>query len=182
MPVELRVVVHLDEADLLVLRDIRERLIRIERKEGEIMAKVLTLDDILARIQSQGTVEDSIKVLVDSLVAAKNDPAKLAAIVSALDGNDAKLAAAILSGTPAAPSGPTVIPASVSVSNGSSVQLSVDDANGTDITASASYSSDDDTTASVTPQGLVTGNKIGTATVTVTDANGNATKVPVTVS
>jgi hypothetical protein len=180
----IQVVITLDASSLSLLRDMSERLIRIERM-GIKMAD--SIDTILSDVQDEATVDQSIIVLLDGinaqLKAAGTDPAKIAAVRSAIAANKAAIVAAVLRNTSVvAATGPTVIPASVSVSNGSSVQLSVDDASGTDITASASYSSADDTTASVNPQGVVTGNKVGTTNVTVTDANGNATKVPVTVS
>src|SRR5580765_7748436 len=99
---------------------------------------------ILSDVQDEATVDQSIIVLLDGinaqLKAAGTDPAKIAAVRSAIAANKAAIVAAVLRNTSVvAATGPTVIPASVSVSNGSSVQLSVDDASGTDITASASY-------------------------------------------
>jgi transcription initiation factor TFIIIB Brf1 subunit/transcription initiation factor TFIIB len=149
------------------------------------------IDDILADLQAETTVEQSVIVFLNSinaqLKAAGNDPTKVAAVRALIASNKAALAAAIVANTPvAAPAaggvGVTVMPAAMTISNGSSGQLSVDDSTGKDITSTALYTSSDPTTASVTAAGLVTGNKAGTESVTVTDAAGaNPTVVLVTV-
>jgi hypothetical protein len=156
-----------------------------------------TIDTILSDVTDETTVEESLIVLFDGLDAqlkAATDPAKIAAVRARIAANKAAMVAAVLANTPAttttasstttsSTTGPTVIPASVSVSNGSSVQLAVDDSTtGADITSTAVYASADPTTASVSTAGLVTGNKVGTTLLTVTDASGNTTKVPVVVS
>jgi len=155
-----------------------------------------TIDTILSDVTDETTVEESLIVLFDGLDAqlkAATDPAKIAAVRARIAANKAAMVAAVLANTPAttttagsttsSTTGPTVIPASVSVPNGLTVQLAVDDSTtGADITSTAVYASADPTTASVSTAGLVTGNKVGTTLLTVTDASGNTTKVPVVVS
>jgi hypothetical protein len=155
-----------------------------------------TIDTILADVTDETTVEQALIVLLAGLDAqlksAGTDAAKIAAVRSRIASNKAAMVAAVLANTPAASTsttgagptgaGPTVIPASVSVANGSSVQLAVDDSTGADITSTAVYATADPTVASVSTAGLVTGNKAGTTSLTVTDASGNATKVSVVVS
>jgi hypothetical protein len=187
---QLTVVLTLDVDTLALFREMNERLKRIEGMEIKIMADI---DDILSDVQAETNAEQAAIVLLQSLSAALkaagNDPVKVAAVRALIQSNTAAMAAAVVANTPAASapasgsgSGPTVIPNPLAISNGSSVQLAVDNAAGTDITSSASYASSDVTTVSVTPSGLATGNKVGTAVLTVTDANGNATTVPVNVS
>lgn len=61
-------------------------------------------DDILAKVQAQATVIESVKTLVESLKANQADPTKLAAIVSGLDANNAALA--VVAGTDTPPATP----------------------------------------------------------------------------
>ena len=147
-----------------------------------------TIDTILADVTDETTVDQSLIVLLNGIDAqlksAQTDPSKIAAVRAKIASNKAAIIAAVLANTDAstasATTGPTVIPANLSLTNGTAVQLAVDDATGKDITATAGYASDDPTVASVA-SGLVTANKAGTTVVTVTDASGNATKVPVVV-
>ena len=67
-----------------------QKLESLERKIGKLMA---TEDDILDKVTAQTTLIDSIRVLVEQLKANAGDPAKLAAIISALDANSVALAA-----------------------------------------------------------------------------------------
>lgn len=183
-PTQLLVVLTLDEGAMSLLREMNERLKRIERKEIQMAD---TIDTILSDVQDEQTVEQSVIVLLNGLEAqlktAGTDPTKIAAVRSAIAANKAAMVAAILANTPVVgTTGPTVIPPTVLLSNGGTMQLAVDDASGKDITATAGYASADSTTASVSTSGVVTGNKVGSTVVTVTDAAGNKTSVPVTVS
>lgn len=80
----------------------------LERIVGKRMAgNTKTLDDVLAEVQAEKTVVDSAVVLIgglsDQLKAAGGDPAKIQAVIDAIDANKAELAAAVQAGTPAAP-------------------------------------------------------------------------------
>lgn len=65
----------------------------------------MTEQDILDKVTAQTTVVDSVLALVASLSQqikdAGTDPVKLQAISDLLDANDAKLASAVTSNTPA---------------------------------------------------------------------------------
>jgi len=85
-------------------RDVMAALGRIEQRlKLTNLLEVASMgqnEDILAKITAEGTLIDSIAVLVTELKANQNDPVALQAIVSALDVNDVKLAA--IANTPAA--------------------------------------------------------------------------------
>ena len=72
--------------------DVKESLTRIEgllrRMEVKLMA---TTADIMAKVQAQVTIIESVKVLVEQLKAAAANPAELQAIVDALDANNVAL-------------------------------------------------------------------------------------------
>jgi hypothetical protein len=79
----------------LILR----KLERIERKLnilGEI--EMATADEIITKVTEQTSIIESVRVLVEQLQAAADDPAKLQEIVNALDTNNAALA--VLANTP----------------------------------------------------------------------------------
>ena len=60
------------------------------------------LTALLAEIERQKTVDDSVKALITQLVALKGDPVALAAAVSALAANNDDVAAAVTANTPVA--------------------------------------------------------------------------------
>lgn len=72
--------------------DVKDSLARIEwllkRMEVKLMA---TSADIMAKVQAQVTIIESVKVLVEQLKAAAQNPAELQAIVDALDANNVAL-------------------------------------------------------------------------------------------
>jgi hypothetical protein len=74
--------------------------IHLIKKQGR--TAVASNQDILDEITAQSTIEDSVLALVKQLVA-DNDPASRQAILDGLIANKAKLNAAILAGTPQAP-------------------------------------------------------------------------------
>lgn len=80
---------------------------RILRTERQIMA---TLDDVLTEVAEESTVDDSIVALLENikaqLDAAGGNQAKIDQIFAGLQANKAKLAAALLAGTPSAPPTP----------------------------------------------------------------------------
>lgn len=68
------------------------------------------LDDVIAKVSSLGTVEDSvialltdIKAKLDAAIANGADPAKLQALSDAIDAQTQKLSDAVVANTPAAP-------------------------------------------------------------------------------
>ena len=65
------------------------------------------VDDVLADVQDESTVIGSVEQLLTNLsaqlAAAGTDPAKLAQVKSAIDANKARLSAAVVANTPAAP-------------------------------------------------------------------------------
>lgn len=113
------------------LESIDRRLTNIERFtkqindvtqliDKEIKRMAPTLDDVLADVTAESTVEDSVITLLNGisaqLKAANGDPTKIQAIKDGLDANIAKLNAALTSNTPApapAPAAPAVVPPSV---------------------------------------------------------------------
>jgi len=87
----------------LILR----KLDRIQLKENYIMA---TLDEALAVVTAESTVSDSIIALLEQLAAqiaagglTAADQAKVDAIFANATNNSAKVTAAVLANTPAAP-------------------------------------------------------------------------------
>lgn len=71
----------------------------IERKLRIIGERQMaTADDIIAQVTAQTTIIESVRVLVEQLQAAADDPAKLQEIVNALDSNNAALS--VLANTP----------------------------------------------------------------------------------
>lgn len=82
---------------------------------------------------------------------------------------------------PPPPVTPVASPASVSLAVGATQPLSVTETSG-DVTASSTYASDNNAVATVDTTGVITGVSAGSANVTVTDAQGNSTVVPVTVA
>lgn len=86
------------------VRKIKDALYRVEQKEN-VMAK--ELDQLTQDVADEVTVEESAITLIEGLKsaldAAGTDPAKLAALSTSLQTEKAKLAAAVVAGTPAAP-------------------------------------------------------------------------------
>ena len=66
----------------------------------------MTLDDLLAKVQAEKTVEDSLMTLLTNvsqqLKDAKSDPVKIQAIADQIDANTKKMADAVTANTPAA--------------------------------------------------------------------------------
>jgi flagellar biosynthesis chaperone FliJ len=90
------------------LREIRIELVEIRKDINRIINTKLnymatTLDDLKAKVDAEQTVEQSAITLMQGLSAqikaAANDPAKIQAIASELDTNNAALAAAITANT-----------------------------------------------------------------------------------
>jgi hypothetical protein len=87
-----------------------DQLDRIEDHLGALttrLAQTATKEDLMAgeqaildRVRAQSTVIESVRVLVQALKDAADDPVKTAEILAALDANDAALA--VVAGTPAA--------------------------------------------------------------------------------
>jgi hypothetical protein len=71
-----------------------------------IMAKI---DDLKAAVQRNSDAEDSVIVLLQGIsqqlkdAVAANDPAQIDAVISSLDANTARLAAAVVENTPSTP-------------------------------------------------------------------------------
>lgn len=94
-----------DKVDLIL-----KILQRLENKENFIMA---TLDETLAAVNAESTVDDSIVALLQGLEAqikagglSAADQAKVDAIFSQAQSNSAKISAAVTAGTPVAPAAP----------------------------------------------------------------------------
>lgn len=81
-------------------------------KENKIMATIQELQSAVAR---NTDTEDSVIVLLNGLsqqlkdAIAANDPAAIADVVSKIDANTAKLAAAVVANTPATPTPPVTV-------------------------------------------------------------------------
>jgi len=77
------------------------KLDRIIALQETMMAKI---DDILADVQAESTLDDSIITLLTNIAQqlkdAGTDPAKLQAVQDAIDANKAKISAAITANTP----------------------------------------------------------------------------------
>lgn len=95
--------IHFDGAVLSVLDD-------ISRKQDLIIGKLgsekIMLDQIITNVAAETTLESSIETLLNGisakLLAAGQDPAKLAALNTAILTNVSNLQAAITANTPAA--------------------------------------------------------------------------------
>jgi len=76
----------------------------LNQTEGKSMS---VLDDIEAEVAKSNTIEASIETLIGNMVqAVKNastDPARLQAVLTALQNNDARLAQIVLDNTPQDP-------------------------------------------------------------------------------
>lgn len=110
-------------------------------KELHKMAK--TLDDVQADVNDERTVVDSAIALLnglsDQLKATQGDPAKVQAIIDAIDAQKADLAAAITANTPAAP---PVDTGTGSDAGGPSVTDTTGDTSGTDTTGAGDTTTD----------------------------------------
>jgi hypothetical protein len=88
--------------DPAIARKLDDILAALESMESNIMAK---LDDIIADVADESTVDDSIITLLNNIAQqlkdAGQDPAKLQALQDAIDANKAKIAAAVAANTPA---------------------------------------------------------------------------------
>ena len=62
-----------------------------------------TLNDILAEVQAETSVDQGLLTLINNLVANQNNPTEMAQILSTLQSNIAPLSAALTANTPAAP-------------------------------------------------------------------------------
>lgn len=88
------------------LNQLTIRVSRLERLLSHQGVLLMTLDDLLAKVQAEKTVEDSAIALLNGLSAqlkaaiASNDPAKIQAVADAIDNNTATLSAAITANTP----------------------------------------------------------------------------------
>jgi hypothetical protein len=77
-----------------------EALLRtIANQEKLAMA---TLADIQAEVTAERTIDEGLLVLINQLIAAKDDPAALDAILQGMKDNIAPLSAALTANTPAA--------------------------------------------------------------------------------
>lgn len=93
---------------------IKAQLTRIEMLLIEVVGKekrmAATLDDLIAGVQQESTVDDSIIALLNNisaqLKAAGSDPAKIQQVNDAIQANIAKITAAVTANTPAAPANP----------------------------------------------------------------------------
>lgn len=101
-----------------ILNCFQDQLNRIEAKldalTKESKMQDETLDQVLADVQAESTVEDGLITLTTSIKAELNkalagsglsadDQAKVDAIFTAIESNKAKVAAAVTANTPAAP-------------------------------------------------------------------------------
>jgi len=82
------------------------RLGALERAEEETMA---TLDDVVTKLTAQTTVVGSVELLLGQLAQmlreaiAAGDPGKVKLVADLIDANTARLSAAVVTNTPAAP-------------------------------------------------------------------------------
>lgn len=82
----------------------QSRILKQEKKMSAQNDQIIA--DLNSEIESQTTLADSLKVFIQTLEDAKDDPAKLTAILSNAKSNTAKFAALLASNTDAAPSTP----------------------------------------------------------------------------
>lgn len=99
-PIQIEITVHVPALAGInaQLAQVLQKLEQSARREETIMA---TQQEILTEISDEGTIADSILVLVQRLVT-ESDPAARQAILDGLKANRAKLEAAVLAGTPQA--------------------------------------------------------------------------------
>lgn len=89
-----------------ILQEVMRSSHRLEQDRSMIMA---TLDDLVAEVAAEKTLDDSIIALINGLSAqlqaalASNDPAKVQAVLDGMKANAASLASALAANTPAAP-------------------------------------------------------------------------------
>ena len=109
--IEVHIFHHGDASDSQKLDQILTRLGAIQAQEA-IMAA--TLDDTLAAVTAESTVDDSIITLLNGLAAqikagglSAADAAKVQAIFDQATANSTKIAAAVTANTPPAPPAPT---------------------------------------------------------------------------
>jgi SOS response regulatory protein OraA/RecX len=94
--------------------EVLARLARVEAQLNRLLAKenrtMALIDDLIANVASESTVDDSIITLLTNVVAqlkAQGAPpatlAQLQSLMDAVTANKAKVAAAVTANTPAAP-------------------------------------------------------------------------------
>lgn len=95
---------HLLERIEAKLTEVLTRLNRLSSQGDCIMASI---DDVLSDIAAESTIEDSVVSMLTALqaqvTAANGNQAKIDAAFAALETNKAKLSAALVANTPAAP-------------------------------------------------------------------------------
>ena len=103
----MRTMVRVLQAALPLLHDIDKRVRRLEIQGDNIMA---SLDETLAAVTAESTVDDSIIALLQGLAAqiaagglSPADQAKVDAIFGAAQANAAKVSAAVTANTPPTP-------------------------------------------------------------------------------
>jgi hypothetical protein len=166
-----------DREAIEYLDKILETVLKTQRL-GEKMAN--DLDTLIQDVADQSTIEDSILQIVTTLKANQNNPAKLQALVAAMDVNKGKLVQAVQIGTPQANTTLTITPSPVTLTTASPTQqLKVVDPTGADVTATSAYTSADATKATVSATGLVTEVASGSTTISVS-SGANAGTVSVT--
>lgn len=163
----------------------------IVETEVKLMA---TLDQVLKEVTAEGTQLDSLSTLVSglekqvagALAGATLSPtvqAQVDAVFAQAQQNTTKIATALNSNVPApapVPASLAITPSPVQVAVGATQQLAVKDASGVDQTANSSFTSSDSTVATVSPAGLVTAVKTGSAVVKVAQINAAAGATPAT--
>ena len=69
-----------------------------------------TVDDILAEVTAEQSIDSGLLALINNLIANQNDPTKLAAILSGMKANIAPLVTALAQNTPAPAPAPAPAP------------------------------------------------------------------------
>ncbi len=96
-------IVQVTQADVRVLRIALTQVLKLEAHQ------MATMQDLLDAASKQTTVEESLEALLHTIAAdlkaalAANDPAALQQVLDLVEGNTARMAAAVVENTPAAP-------------------------------------------------------------------------------
>jgi len=100
---DLHVYLHTDPADSRKLDQIIQ-LLKVQQKE--ILTMAASVDDVIAAVQKETTVEQSVITLLNQFAsqvqAAGTDPIKLQQALDLITSNTAALSAAVTANTPAA--------------------------------------------------------------------------------
>lgn len=106
MTINVNVFLHGDGPVISTISTKLDEVVQLLTNQNKEITKMsATLDDALAEVQRQGTIEDSMEALLKTIeaevTAAAGDQTKIQAVFDGLKANNDRAAAAIVANTPA---------------------------------------------------------------------------------